>query len=521
MSVSADERVPLLLTDIQQLLIHVLLGNSIIYQPLKWYVLEKICSINKTMCLVLEGISLENWVENKTMFAQTSKLFDDVVEVITPCAYGGSLIEELAAVPISEMEKESLLKKYGDMNLALECRKDLMMMMRAVFPINTENKTGHIDADIKDQFSRTHLLLSAQQLIEENYPLPLKGKLRSVYSDYVMSKDTYQPVTPQSPMFAVDCEMCMTQAGSELTRISVVNEEYETVYEHYVKPYNDVTNYLTHFSGVDEAKLEHVTKRLEDVQNDLKELLPDDAILVGQSLNADLQALKMMHPYIIDTSVIFNFTGVRSRKPKLKSLARELLNEIIQEDKSGHCSIEDALACMKLVKLKLSNSIEFGDAVLRNKKSVCANRLKDMKEESQCASTIFNHLIQQKKKCVIIGCDNITGDYHSYLTRANEYSISQSLSTKGKPKKVKLCTVDDENNVLSTIGESVLDYDFIISHIKVEINDDNVEKVSQISSIDNFIKVVHDTLEDSTFFVVIFSGTTTHNGVAMVRVKKC
>ena len=57
--------------------------------------------------------------------------------------------------------------------------------------------------------------------------------------------------------------------------------------------------------------LEGVTTTLSDVQQTLRKLLPPDAILVGQSLNSDLHTLKMMHPYIIDTSVIFNITGDR------------------------------------------------------------------------------------------------------------------------------------------------------------------------------------------------------------------
>ena len=32
------------------------------------------------------------------------------------------------------------------------------------------------------------------------------------------------------------------------------------------------------------------------------DFLPDDAILIGQSLNFDLVSLKMFHPYVIDTS---------------------------------------------------------------------------------------------------------------------------------------------------------------------------------------------------------------------------
>lgn len=62
----------------------------------------------------------------------------------------------------------------------------------------------------------------------------------------------------------------------------------------------------------------------------------------------------MIHPYVIDTSIIFNMTGYRGRKSKLANLSEYFLKEAIQQDKSGHCPREDATAVMKLVKLKLS-----------------------------------------------------------------------------------------------------------------------------------------------------------------------
>ena len=68
---------------------------------------------------------------------------------------------------------------------------------------------------------------------------------------------------------------------------------------------------------------------------------------VGQSLCSDLQALRMMHPYVIDTSVIYNLTGVRRRKTKLAVLAQNFLGQSIQQDgKLGHSPIEDAQAAM-------------------------------------------------------------------------------------------------------------------------------------------------------------------------------
>ena len=87
--------------------------------------------------------------------------------------------------------------------------------------------------------------------------------------------------------------------------------------------------------------------RLSNVQKDLKDLLPSDAILVGQSLNSDLAAMRMLHPYVIDTSVIYNLSGDRKKKTKLSVLSEMFLGEKIQtEGRRGHNPEEDAIAAM-------------------------------------------------------------------------------------------------------------------------------------------------------------------------------
>lgn len=83
--------------------------------------------------------------------------------------------------------------------------------------------------------------------------------------------------------------------------MSVVSEKHEVLYDELVKPSNKIVDYLTRFSGINAKMMRNVTKKLQDVREELRALLPDDAILVGQSLSNDLHALKMMHPYVIDT----------------------------------------------------------------------------------------------------------------------------------------------------------------------------------------------------------------------------
>lgn len=514
LSTPNSERIPLMLTDVQHLLLHSLLGNLNLTQPPRWYVLDKCGRISQTMCIVLEGISIKHLETYSHEMVHLHNIFNDFIEVVTPSLYGGSLVQELALVPLSETEKESLIQKYGSMNLALEVRKDLMVMMRAVFPIGSKDNSEN-GLVSEDKFPRTQLLLSAWQMVEENYPIPLRGKLKNAYSDYVMTKEEYLPVTANSPLFGIDCEMCITNAGSELTRISVVNEKHETIYESLVKPYNEITDYLTRYSGITKTLLNDVSKRLEDVQKDLRKILPADAILVGQSLNTDLHALKMMHPYIIDTSLVYNFTGERTRKPKLKALAKEFLHEDIQCGKKGHCSVEDSLASLKLVQLKLSKSMEYGDAVHMNRQQYKENVIR-MSQSAQYTISIFNHIIEQRKTSLIIGLDNITGDYHTYLTQAKENMSSQLK--KNKPKKVKLSTVETEDEVVSTLCTSNKEYNFAMAHLKLNASEKNELEI--MKTVDKWVETIWNSVEQSALFVIVFGGTSTNNGVAMINIKK-
>ncbi|XP_038675684.1 RNA exonuclease 5-like isoform X1 [Scyliorhinus canicula] len=188
----------------------------------------------------------------------------------------------------------------------------------------------------------TSYLLNIHDLIMNDYPIA--GTFSSI--GFVQSGCTAK-VTDRSPLLGLDCEMCLTLQGTELTRVSIVNAEGHCMLDELVKPDNLILDYRTRFSGITPMMLMPVTTKLCDVQAKLKKILPKDAVLVGHSLNNDLKALKMIHPNIIDTSLLF-FKGL-CQKLKLKVLAKSVLGREIQSDKLvGHDASEDAKAALDL-----------------------------------------------------------------------------------------------------------------------------------------------------------------------------
>lgn len=213
------------------------------------------------------------------------------------------MINFLIATADSQMKK--FINQYGSLESAVVQSNQLFDVVKNMFPISESSAPDSSDLPMGDKFPRTQLLLSGWQMIEENYPLPIKGLMERKYVGYTLTKENYDHVTNWSPMFGLDCEMCMTEGGElELTRVSVVDENLQIVYEKLVKPDKKIVNYLTKYSGITAKMMRKVTKRITEVQQDLRELLPPNAILVGQSLSNDMHALKMMHPYIIDTRLL-------------------------------------------------------------------------------------------------------------------------------------------------------------------------------------------------------------------------
>lgn len=139
-----------------------------------------------------------------------------------------------------------------------------------------------------------------------------------------------------------------------------------------VKPSEEITDYVTHISGVDAQSLIGINTTLADIQKKIQKYVDGDTILVGHGLVNDMKCLKMRHPYIIDTAIIYHHKNGPPYKPSLRDLTVRYLKRTIQirdEDKKpgedkGHDPCEDAIASLELLERKLRYGINYGLAGL-------------------------------------------------------------------------------------------------------------------------------------------------------------
>jgi len=175
-----------------------------------------------------------------------------------------------------------------------------------------------------------------------------------------------------------DCEMSYTTRGLELIRLTALSwPSNTTVLDVLVRPFGEILDFNTRFSGVDkEVYLSapdygHAGKspkyspgeQLQIVASPaaaralLFDHLDPDTPLIGHAIDNDLNVCRIIHPFVIDTVLLYPHSKGLPIRYKLRDLARMHLDREIQansgDGSEGHDSKEDSAATGDLVRKKV------------------------------------------------------------------------------------------------------------------------------------------------------------------------
>lgn len=178
-----------------------------------------------------------------------------------------------------------------------------------------------------------------------------------------------------------DCEMGYTTLGLEVIRITAVSwPDAKLLFDVFVRPYGEILDLNTRYSGVtkeayasatqyssippqtgynttgDEAE-ENTIQKVDSpaaARQLLFEFLAPDTPLIGHAIENDLNVVRVIHPFVVDTVLLYPHTRGLPLRYSLKLLSQKYLSRGIQSaGDAGHDSKEDAVATGDLVTKKV------------------------------------------------------------------------------------------------------------------------------------------------------------------------
>ena len=206
---------------------------------------------------------------------------------------------------------------------------------------------------------------------------------------------------------------------------------------------------------------------------------------------------QLAHPYIIDTSVIYNLTGNRKRKSKLATLMEYFLGETIQEGRKGHSPSEDARAAMKLVQLKLSKGFDYGDSITAEEGSASI-------AQCQLITSVFNNSVKASKTVAVIGKKKDLEHYQRF--KLLDDCIERNASS------YKAIPVTSAKEAVSQLENSAVNHNFTLAHIDLTkklgkcSTQEEREKVYQ--KLDTWCSRVFNYVSLNGLCVIVFAGKT-------------
>ena len=187
-SLSLVKRVPLFMSDIQHLVTYCMVGDKAPYWPHRWSVLTKWNRLSNLVVLVMDGVGLDDFNSHSSDLSWLPKHLPNLVEVVSPASYHSTVAEELALLPLTVTHKKKLIEQFGSLESALE-KDEAFKAFRSIFPVRKVEKEikvekGIVVDTVKNECLKLKLLLSATQMVTENYPLPLTGTLLNEFKHY-------------------------------------------------------------------------------------------------------------------------------------------------------------------------------------------------------------------------------------------------------------------------------------------------------------------------------------------------
>lgn len=196
-----------------------------------------------------------------------------------------------------------------------------------------------------------------------NKKSPLKGSIQSYFFRETPHAELQGAGSIRA--IAIDCEMVGVANGRQtLAFISAIDFlTGDVLISHYVNPVEHVVDWRSQFSGVTQAIMTSAIASgaafgsWREARDKLWEYMDHSTVLVGHSLNYDLEVLGMSHAKVVDSAILTAeavFLSVESTKPLtrmwgLKTLAKDLLGLDIQVSDCGHSALEDAYAARDVI----------------------------------------------------------------------------------------------------------------------------------------------------------------------------
>ncbi|KAI8982646.1 hypothetical protein BDB01DRAFT_836081 [Pilobolus umbonatus] len=347
-------------------------------------------------------------------------------------------------------------------------------------PLTKSNRKKQEEKKDDQWLMPEQLVHSLDELMSDNYP---------IHSSLVESElgpgwvETAPSLGQPKKVMALDCEMCKTVNGYAVTRVALIDRDRNVLINEHVKPSEEITDYVSHISGVTEESLKNITTTLSDIQQKILHHVNGDTLLLGHGLVNDMQVLKIRHPHILDTSILFHHSSGPPYKPSLRDLAFRFLNKRIQNhDAAGHDPCEDAGTCLDLLELKLRHGSHYGHTTLSD------------------VETIFQFMRTRDKSVSVIEC-------HASLS---------SLMKDELKKEKHYHSVESDQEVVTTVIQEHPHQSLVIANFSLQ---DIPEEQKKQARFTDLFKDVYDQLEPQTI-VCVTTGYNANEERERLRKKK-